>query len=205
MILRIAAALTLIAGLGTLLTYLQLMGRLPTASAAERHLRAMKDRTAVPATADSISQAAIEALPRDLPLLAYAPRERRAVSLDGYVQRMLRAADDDLHLEIAPIPRMPGDGNVRYVTGEITPQWRRGSGGWSYERLAAMFRPTVGAVTAWDSGTRRVRITGWLLYDYEYEGAPAYGPPRVSSWELHPVTRIEQWSDSLHAFAEIAR
>jgi hypothetical protein len=206
-ILRIAAALTLIAGLGTLLAYLHVMDRLPTAAPAARHLRAMKDRTDLPATADSVSYAAIEALPRHGTLAAYAPLEQRAVSLDGYVQRMLRAGDDDIHLEIEPLPRRPGDGNVRYVTGEITPLWRRGSATWTYERLAAVFRPTVGAVTSWDQGTRRVRITGWLLYDYQYEdvAGPGYGPPRVSSWELHPVTRIELWNDSLRAFAEYPR
>jgi hypothetical protein len=48
-----------------------------------------------------------------------------------------------------------------------------------------------------DSNTR-VRISGWLMYDFEHVGA--IGTQRATVWEVHPVTRIEvqrngQWSD----------
>ena len=205
MILRIAAALTLLAGLGALAAYLHMIGRFPTASEAARHLRAMKNRVAAPREVTPATYAAFAAMPRHARLPDYAPRERRAVSLEGDIQRMLRAADDDIHLELAPVPRQPGDPNVGYVTAEITPQWRSGSDAWSYDRLVQAFHPNHGGTTAWDGGTRRVRISGWLLYDYEYEDAPAYGQPRISSWEIHPVTRIELWSDSLGRFADYAR
>ncbi len=205
MILRIAAALTLLAGLGALAAYLHVMGRFPTASVAARHLRTMKDRVTPPDSVAKSSYDAFAAMPRHLPLAEFAPRERRAVSLEGYVQRMLRAADDDIHLEVAPLPRRPGDPNLRYVTAEITPQWRAGSQRWGYERLLQAFRPNTGGVTPWDSGTRRVRVSGWLLYDYEYEGASGYGPIRLSSWEIHPVTRIELWSDSLGRYTDYPR
>ena len=206
MILRIAATLALIAGCGALAAYLHRMGELPTATRAERHLRRMKDRATAPEAATPVTVEAIAALPKRRPLAEYSRLESRAVILEGYVQRMLRAADDDFHLEIAPRPRAPGDAGIPYVTGEITPRWRRGSSPWSYARLIEAFHPNLGGVTPWEGGTRRARLTGWLLYDYEYEGTPTlFGAPRLSSWELHPVTKIELWSDSLQAFAEYAR
>ena len=206
MILRIAAIVMLVAGLGALSAYLDMMGRLPTASAAERHLRQMKDRTAMPAAASPASPESIAALPKRAPLARYATLERRAVILDGYVQRMLRAPDNDFHLEVVPQPRQPGDPNLPYVTAEITPAWRHDSMRWSFARLVEAFHPNLGGVTPWQGGTRRTRLTGWLLYDYEYEGTPnVYGAPRLSSWELHPVSRIELWNDSLAAFVEYPR
>jgi hypothetical protein len=43
-----------------------------------------------------------------------------------------------------------------------------------------------------------VRISGWLLYDFEHVGA--IGTQRASVWEVHPITKIEvkrngQWVD----------
>ncbi|MFZ0318358.1 MAG: hypothetical protein WAL56_04455, partial [Candidatus Sulfotelmatobacter sp.] len=34
-----------------------------------------------------------------------------------------------------------------------------------------------------------VRISGWLLYDYEH--VPVIGSQRASVWEIHPITKIE--------------
>jgi hypothetical protein len=43
-----------------------------------------------------------------------------------------------------------------------------------------------------------LRISGWLLYDYEH--VPVIGIQRASVWEIHPITKIEvkkkgQWVD----------
>lgn len=205
MILRAAATLTLLAGLGAFAAYLHVVGKFPTAGLAARHLREMKDRVAVPSAANATTYGAMESMPKRLPVADYSAMERQAVTLEGYIQHQLRAADDDIHLELTPVRRLPSDGNIRYVTAEITPEWRRGSSRWSYARLVEAFHPTVGGVTPWDGGTRRVRLTGWLLYDKENEGAPVLGRPRLTSWELHPVTRIELWSDSLNTFVEYPR
>jgi uncharacterized protein YgiM (DUF1202 family) len=48
-----------------------------------------------------------------------------------------------------------------------------------------------------DSNTK-VRISGWLMYDFEHVGV--IGRQRISAWEVHPVMRIEvqrdgQWVD----------
>ena len=205
MILRLVATLVFLAGLAAFSAYVHKLGKFPTASVAARHLREMKDRTLSPDTAYATTYETIAALPRGLSVGEYSGIEMRAVTLEGYVQRMVRAADDDVHIELAPIARMPGDGNVRYVTIEITPQWRRGSERWRWPRLVELFHPNRGGITSWEGGTRRVRLTGWLLYDYEYEGVLRDGPPRLASWELHPVTRIERWDESLAAFVEYPR
>ena len=186
----------MLAGIMLFGVYLYIVGLLPWDSARARHMRAMKNRTAAPAAATTVTADSIAALPRGAPFPSYVALEQRAVVLDGYVQRMVRAPDDDIHLEVVAQKRLPGEGNITYVTGEITPQWRRGNR-WTYDALVQAFHPSIGGVTSWDGGTRRVRLTGWLLYDYEHEGAPPMGPPRVSSWELHPVTGIEVWNDTL--------
>lgn len=38
----------------------------------------------------------------------------------------------------------------------------------------------------------KVRISGWLMWDSEH--CDAVGEHRVSSWEIHPIHRIEVWS-----------
>jgi hypothetical protein len=205
MIVRVVAALSLMAGLVASVFYLHILGKSPTSSEAARHMRDMKDRTEMPATMAPVTFAEMDSLPAQLGVAEYSGIERRAVTLEGYVQRVVRAADGDFHLEIVPEARMPADRSLPYVTGEITPQWHRNSTAWSYPRLVELFRPTRGGVTAWERGTRRVRISGWLLYDYESVGSSPYAPRRTTMWEIHPVTRIEAWDDSLGRFVEHRR
>ena len=72
-----------------------------------------------------------------------------------------------------------------------------------------MLRPVLGGPTAWPGGTRRVRVSGWLMYDWQHdkpfeahrEGRTA---PRLTGWEIHPVTRIEAWNDTLERFVDVA-
>lgn len=214
MILRLAAVAAALVGLLAFGAYLQLLGKSPFSSPEMRHLRAMKDRDGEPARADTLSFAAFAALPAGRPVAEYSGIERRGAVIEGWVQRMLRAADGDVHLELAPAPRAPGDPDTVYATAEITPAFWRGSARWSYPGLVEAFRPNRGGTTPWEGGPRRVRLTGWLLYDFQHEtrlgGVP--GPrlggvpgPRVGGWEIHPVTRIEIWNDSLGTFVEHAR
>ena len=205
MILRAAAAVSLLAGLSACAWYLHLIGKSPIAGLAARHMREMKDRTELPARLAPTTFAEIGGLPHGLSVAEYSGIERRSVSLDGYIQRMVRASDGDLHLEIVPALHRPDDPALMYVTGEITPQWHRRSEAWSYPRLVEQLRPTRGGVTAWERGTRRVRISGWLLYDYEYPDFSSPANRRMTSWEIHPVTRIELWDDSLGRFSEYPR
>jgi len=205
MILRFVSTLTLLAGLAAFGYFLHALGLLPTDDARLRHLRALKWRTDMPGAVTAITPESILALPQRGTLAQYAPLEQRGVVIEGYVQHILRAPDDDIHLEIVPRKIQPGEPGLPYLTGEITPPWRRGSR-WTYDALLQAFRPSIGAVTPWDGGTRRVRLTGWLLYDLD-RGRPGteIGPPRISPWEVHPVTRIELWDDSLATWRELPR
>lgn len=210
MILRTAAGISLALGSLTLLVFLHLIGEAPTASLAARHLREMKERRDPPARVQPATIDSMRALPHDWNVGEYSALEGRAVTLEGYVQRTLWAGDGDIHLELAPAPRVPGGGDTCYVTCEITPRWRQGSPAWQYESLLEVFRPNTGGAAPWDSGPRRVRLTGWRLFDFQYDETPsasaiAHLAPRVTGWEVHPVTRIEVWNDARSAYAEVVR
>ncbi len=208
MTLRIAAIASLVLGVTILLLYLTVVGKTPWAGFAAMHLREMKERTAAPAAVEPITFAMMTALPRGARVSEYSTLERRGVSLEGYVQRMLRAPDGDFHLDFAESVGV-NHHLVPFLSAEITPQWHEGSKTWRFERLMALFRPFWGGPTWWDAPPRRVRLSGWLMYDYPFEGEgekPTIGfPPHVTLWEIHPVTRIEAWDDSLSRFVEFAR
>lgn len=205
MILRLAAVAALLFGVALLATFVHALERGPFVSPAGRHQRAMKDRTAEPASYEAFSFADLGALPRDLPIPEYARIERRAVTVECYVQRMFRALDGDYHLDIAPVPGSAAGRQHYYAAAEITPQWHRDAPAWRFEALAARFRPLWDA-GAWDRPPQRARLSGWLMYEYEHSVVPGGKyPPLISAWEVHPVTRIEVWDDARGAFEELSR
>jgi hypothetical protein len=208
--LRVVAALALALGAGALLVFLTALGEGPLASPAARHLRAMKDRLATPSVITPTSIDGMVALPHARPLAEYAAIEQRGVSLEGYVQHLIRANDGDFHLEIADRPVSPGGWDTEYISAEITPQVRAASSRWTYEGLVERFHPPLGGVTPWTDGTRRVRISGWLMYDWQYDNPPLPGrprsrAPRLTGWEIHPVTRIEIWNPDSTRFEDLPR
>ncbi len=206
MILRLATATSVALGLALISFYLTEVGRAPWSGAGERHVRRMKERTAVPDHYEPVSFDDMAALPVRAPLSEYAQLERRAVSLEGYIQQFSRAPDGDYHLDIAP--RVGSTGAlVPYLSVEMTPRFQRASSTWTLERLAERFRPRSGSRTGWERPPRRVRVSGWLMYDEPYEGTqpPPGRPPHVTFWEIHPVTRLDVWNDSLARYEEFAR
>ena len=204
--LRIAAALAIGLGAATLLAYFHVIGKGPWATTAARHLRAMKERTAPPVSFDSLDFAAIPKLPSLRPLEEYAPLESRGVIVEGYVKGMIRSADGDYHLDLISSADLQHP-DPPYAIAEVTPQWRRGSQRWSYESLSAALRATARGAWPWEPGPRRVRLSGWLLYDYQLEGGARAKPTSrtISAWEVHPVTRIELWDDDRAAYVEYPR
>jgi hypothetical protein len=204
---RTLAALSLSLGAVTLLAALALLGQGPGVPPAMRNLRAGKERTAEPAAYAAWTADSFVALPHGGALPVVRAIERRGVSLEGYVQRTMLAGDGDLHLEIVRDPMRPGDPGRSYVTGEITPRWRR-PGRWTGESLVALFRPNRGGVTPWEGGPRRVRVSGWLLYDFQYDATPSTWAventgPRLTGWEIHPVTRLEVWNAARGAWDRV--
>ncbi len=197
----VAGAVALVAGLG-------LLGEAPGSPREGRNLRAMKERERGPSEVTPLTIGDFLALPLHRPLDQVQALEARGVSMEGWVQRSMLAADGDMHLELTPTPRAPGGPDTAYVTAEVTPRWRTGR--WSYESLSAVFRPNHGSPTPWPTGPRKVRITGWLLYDFQYDApATSWGRrqlvPRGSGWGSQPVTRIEGWSDALGGWVEVPR
>ena len=210
MILRVAAALALLLGVATVLVYAQKVGKGPGVALADRHLREMKDRLDPPAAPEAVTIAAIAALPVGASVAEYSAIERRGVAVEGWVQRTLRASDGDLHLELVATPRLPGGPDTSYLTGEITDAWRRRRPGLTTERLVAAFRPNDGGARPWPAGPRRVRLTGWLLYDVPNDAVPTaysrlHGAARLTGWEIHPVTTVEAWDEAAGAWAVVAR
>lgn len=207
---RLLAVATFTLGAAALYAFLVLLGMAPGAPTPLRVLREGKQRTAMPARVERLTAADFVALPHAAPLARVKQLQGRAVSLEGWVQRMLWASDGDLHLELAVDPRGPGSRDTAYVTAEITSAFRRGSRTWGYEALVAALRPNHGGNTGWDAGPARVRVTGWLLWDWQYDREPstwslANEAPRLTGWEIHPVTKIERWDDGARAWREWAR
>ena len=206
--LRLAATLALALGAAAFGVFLTLMGEGPLVSPAARHLREMKNRLSAPATVTPITLPEMAALPRRVPLAQFRSFEERGVSIEGYIQNMLRAGDGDLHLEVAAVPRLAADYDTAYVTAEITPLWGRTHPHWTFRDLAPVIRPNLGGPAPWPGGTRRLRVSGWLMYDWQHD--EPYGrhctrhtAPRLTGWEIHPVTRIEAWDDSLARFVDV--
>src|SRR5439155_220320 len=147
------------------------------------HDRAVGDRPALPGAARGLERL----LPAELPGAPHrlrAPRHPDALR-PGAARLPREAREAPVTLRILAL----------FAIAEITPQWHRDSGTWRYERLVDVLRPIYGGVTTWDRGPRRVRLGGWLTYDFEYEGSRPVAPfpPHLSFWEIHPVTRIEVW------------
>jgi hypothetical protein len=209
-ILRIAAALSLVLGVATMLGYFSWIGEGPLSGPAERHLRRMKERVEAPTVVTPITFAGMQALPHARPLAEYAALERRGVSLEGYVNYMRFSSDGDYHMSVFEKP--PQQAGPLGLTAELTPAWQRGSRWWRWEPLETALQTVSDA--DWPGGPHRVRITGWLLYDFQYD-APwvqdkrvrlqAQVPARLTAWEIHPVTRIEIWDDTRLAFVEYGR
>jgi len=170
-----------------------------------RHMREMKDRREAPSTVEDMTVDDFARLPANRPISEYAPLERHGVRVEGYVQRIERSPDGDFHLTLeASLPAGKGD---RYMTIEITPGWHRGSR-WTYEALADRLGAERAGAPAPREQPRRVRITGWLMYDVWYDALPAWvfdRGHRISGWEVHPVTRIEVWDERQKALVPVSR
>jgi hypothetical protein len=160
-----------------------------------RELNRLKNRTALPSSADMDRAVTLEAM-----LAPGHDRARwshdRAGSIEGIVVRVHDAGREsancfsgarvDAHIELAQrLDAAP----TRRVVVEVTPpmrDWAAGLGkDWS---TATLQRDLTG---------RRVRIQGWLMFDDEHDRESENTNPgrpqnwRATAWELHPVTAIQ--------------
>ena len=210
MIASSVGVLVFAAGAAALVGGLALLGKAPGLPAVTHHLRAMKDRHEAPAAYRDMTMNDFAALPHGAPFTERERLERQGVRMAGWVQRVLLSGDGDIHVELAEHRRTALDRDTAYVVAEISLPWRNRHRSWAYDSLLVAFRPNRGGPTAWDAGPRRVRLSGWLLYDHphdivknkwlrEHEGV------RLTGWEIHPVTAIELWDDSTATWQELTQ
>jgi len=207
---RSLGVIVLVLGAAALVVGLALLGRGIALPEQTRHLRTMKDRSVPPAQVRDVDMDFFALLPHQAPMPERSSLEREGVRMQGWVQRILLSGDGDVHLELVEKRRVAGERETTYVVAEITPPWRDQHRGWAYESLLVAFRPNRGGATAWDAGPRRVRLTGWLMYDHAYDQPPSdwnlhYSKARRTGWEIHPVTGIELWDDAARGWRELAR
>lgn len=162
----------------------------PAPSEQRQHLLSQKDRRTIPTRYEPFMWEEFLALPT-FPkayspddLRAVAALEAQAVSLEGYIAEVFHPHDGAIrvHLRGAPIsPCFPPGQRTGNVVAAIPPSSQPPRTKWHYDVLRGL------------CGTlHKVRVSGWLLYDYEHAGASW----RASGWEIHPVTRVEVWDRS---------
>jgi hypothetical protein len=133
-------------------------------------------------------------------VLAYAgpPETTNCASIDFH----------DWHLELfdQPLNHTPGIGDPTPIICEITPRTQNAifRDGARIQKLAGFFRRPDLESEPTGHPAQRVRITGFLLWDDEHNGAADVGstiqrigankyhqPWRSTAWEIHPVLKIE--------------
>ncbi len=162
-----------------------------------QELNQNKNRTDEPGPSDPVEVAwnDLENLPKD----RVADFEGAPVSVVGFLSHKIAVensgkgestnchltGDDevDWHMYLTDSPAQP---IASAIIVETTPRVRPAHK-WTPEMLKQFV----------DSNTQ-VRISGWLIYDFEHVNV--IGKQRASVWEVHPITRIEvqqngQWVD----------
>jgi hypothetical protein len=154
------------------------------------------------------------------------PLEKRIVTMTGYLglayagppETTNCASTDfhDWHLEIfeKPIEHPPQPGDATPIICEITPRTQNAifRDGIRIQELAGFFRRWDATYEPTGHKAQKVRITGYLLWDDEHNGAADIGtavktiapnkfhnPWRSVAWEIHPVLKIER-AEGLDAF-----
>jgi hypothetical protein len=114
----------------------------------------------------------------------------------------------DWHLEVFAKPPMhpPVPGDPTAIICEITPRTQNAiyHDQIKFQELAGFFRDSTLAYEPTGHPARKVRITGYLLWDDEHNGTADVGesvqtagerkfhnPWRKTAWEIHPVIKIE--------------
>lgn len=179
----------------------------PTGDGGDRETNRLKNRTDLPSSYHDVTFEAIAGLPYpvDRPhrhdwttahLNEIARYEGTPVRVTGYIVALkpqtggsgestnchwTGSADVDWHIALVG---EAGKGEDESVVVETTPRIRRSHPQWTSARL----RPWVDAAAP-------VRISGWLMLDPEHRNH--LGRYRGTLWEVHPITGIEVWQDSV--------
>ena len=153
-----------------------------------RALNRLKNRTDAPASYVPVSVPELLALPSGAP-------DSRGIVLEGFIVTAKQSGpesanchsqrDLDFHVSIAADaatdPSAAQVARARSVIVEPTP-WTQRTLGLHLRILQKLARDGA-----------RVRIYGWQLFDPQHPDQ--LGRTRGTLWEVHPVTRIDVWSD----------
>jgi uncharacterized protein YraI len=182
----------------------------PTGDGGDDFTNLRKNRTDVPQSYHEVSWKALQTLPyptaaRSLAqwapqdLAVIQPYEGVPVSVTGYLVKIKVEASgtgestnchfvnpDEVDWHV-PFVEHPGDGEETSVVVETTPRIRKNHPKWTPANLAP-----------WTASQAPVRVSGWTLLDPEHRAH--LGKYRSTLWEIHPVTKIEvfsngQWTD----------
>ncbi len=117
---------------------------------------------------------------------AVAPKEKKYTTITGY---MVQARDEgpegcncgglagkDTHTWI--VAHVGDLRAAKSVVAEVSPRMKGGHPNWK----RSGFTPLINNHT-------KLRITGWLMWDQEHNSQ--VGHSRGSSWEIHPIHKIE--------------
>lgn len=174
---------------------------------AFEHLQRQMRRAEVPQAYASISFPFFLNLPA-IPirtmadLVAIDEMERQAVSLTGFVVRVLpvpiklagyRRTDYNfqVHLRPASVGRCLIEDSPRDIVTVVSPAFQPPRTGWELDRLRLLCERQD-----------KVRISGLLLYDHL--SRQGVGRWRASPWAIHPVTRIEVWNSSDQSWEDLS-
>ena len=193
-----------IVGLALLVATAALAADESLADRTVEHLAALKQRTAIPSSYTPVVIAWMSKLPTPAirtaaDLVAIADVEGHAVSLEGYVTRVIpvparlgnRGAapwEYYLHLRAAPPAACEHRDDPRNVVAVVTPPFQPPCTDWDFDALAELCRAQT-----------RLRVSGWLLYDHF--SRTQVGRSRVSPWSIHPVTQLEVWNTKDRAWS----
>lgn len=123
-------------------------------------------------------------------------REQQGVALLGYLLLTRQSGAESanchdrkrrsLELWIGKLPEhtraRSKAASAQAVVATVTPTGQDTHSNWRLANLRKLARQGA-----------KVRISGWVFYDAEHP--ELLGKTRVTSWQIHPVTRIEVWSN----------
>jgi hypothetical protein len=176
----------------------------PEGSGGDPDLNRMKNRWSAPATYTPMSIAEIIAMPHDaLDAMDKEHRSRwssgaqrqasasesKGVQVTGYIARVKEEGAEssngkseiyhDFHIWLTDAPGM--DKSTGIIV-EAIPFWKEQYPAWQLTEFEKL---------AYDH--TKVRVSGWILWDEEHDDE--VGKSRGSSWEIHPITKFEVFSE----------
>jgi len=101
------------------------------------------------------------------------------------------ASDVDWHMPLTASARVPED--VAIIV-ETTPRVRRDHPNWTTERLKPWTFKLTSTNTNSNYNGQAIRVSGWLILDPEHQDMINSGL-RSTLWEIHPITKIEVFSN----------